>query len=453
MKRTREEGGIVDVDFNNKEDLDNKNELSAEQQKVIDLVKQKYNVFFTGPAGTGKSTILREIMKLDLDIAVCAPTGIAACNVGGVTLHSFFGLGAGNIPSDEVLIAMEKNYYLKQKIYKTELIVIDEISMVSAELFDLIDHVCQFVRHCRRPFGGIQLVLCGDFYQLPPVINKADEAPEDYVFAFDSRAWKYCIHKTVVLKTIYRQQDPVFANILNLIRTGHITPEVNKLITSRALEWKPDPEKDPKTIIKPTRLFSTNESVDLLNEKELAALTEQDPELDVQSYAASDFVSDPKYSKILHNCSLPKNLQLCIGAQVVMLTNKPKRGVYNGSRGVVIGFNGMFPIVQFANGAMQVTYHRHEGLKYKKKKTTVLYSRLQIPLRLAWALTIHKSQGMSLDKVEINMERLFACGQGYVALSRATNLNELYVKGWGYGKKIIVDERVKDFYNSLTNIN
>lgn len=382
---------------------------SKEQLQVVRAVVERgQSVFITGGAGTGKSHTLRVIIaKLrakfrglpEGTVAVVAPTGQAALQVDGATIHSWARLNPHAKTIDQVPKIHRDPWRLAR------VLVIDEVSMVSLELFQLLNDLAQRARDSYEPFGGLQVICCGDFLQLPPI--KAD-------FCFKSSAWRATITRTFQLTESYRQaQDPEFVNILKRIRVGDrdaIAP-----LKRCALRV---PARDD---IQPTRLYAKRNNVESENEQELHKLSGP-----LHSYQAqNDHVGDsPKW-----NPPAPRLLQLKLGAQVVLLRNlDASRGLVNGSRGVVVGFsNGHQPTVRFACGETRTLERALWELRDPSDTNRVLARSQQYPLDLAWALTIHKSQGMSLDCVHVDLQDCFAHGMAYVALSRCRSRDGLTI--------------------------
>lgn len=375
-----------------------------------------------------------KVYKQNKIMGVTSTTGISALLFGGVTLHSFLGIGLGQGSVESIVSKLYKRPHLRKRWCETEVLIIDEISMLSPALFDKLENVARRIRHNEEPFGGIQLILSGDFLQLP-CVNSDD-------FCFESESWGRCVDQTVYLTEIMRQKELDWQNCLNDVRVGLLPKKTRKLLKTRVgVELKND------FGIKPTKLFSTNYSVDYINNKELDILAESDPEffeynMEIHVYPGvknKDYAID-KYKK---SCNAPETLQLCVGAQVMLLWNLDTDcGLVNGSRGVVTSFVGDIPMVKFLNGReLLIDYNVWESEEQDKKILRVV----QLPLKLAYALTIHKSQGCSLDYAEIDLSNTFAEGQAYVALSRVKNLEGLSIIGIDFDK-IRANEKAVEFY-------
>ena len=378
-----------------------------------------------------------EVYRQNKIIGVTSTTGISALLFGGTTLHSFLGIGLGKASVEDLVSKIFKRSYLMKRWCELETLIIDEISMLSPLLFDKLEEIARTVRHNERPFGGIQLILSGDFCQLPCI--GSDQ------FCFESKNWNKCIDKTIYLTEIMRQTDKEFQECLNNIRIGLITHETRELLQSRInVEIKNDHG------IRPTKLYCTNYSVDYINNEELDKLAANDPDFYEYNMETHLFpgVKNRAYviEKYKKNCNAPETIQLCTGAQVMLLYNLDlDSGLVNGSRGVIKGFVGDVPIVRFMNGReIVIDHHTWEVEENGKKVMRVI----QIPLKLAYALTAHKSQGCTLDCVEIDMTNVFDYGQAYVMLSRVKNIENLNILGIDFDKIKAHPTAVK-FYQSL----
>lgn len=405
--------------------------LTAKQQEALNCMIKGYNVFITGPGGTGKSLLIKrfkEMLNNVKTIAITSTTGVSAVQIGGATLHSYLGIGLGQGSADELAEKIMKNPRAKQKWIKLDTLIIDEISMLSPQLFDKLEEIARIVRYHnarllsntdQKPFGGIQLILSGDFLQLP-VVSNSDE------FCFEAKTWDACVDKTFHLTQIMRQTDLKFQTALNDVRMGCASEETRALLQSRVgVKLKND------LGIKPTKIFTTNCSVDTFNEQELEKLYKANPELVFYEYEMDiyfyEFVQNREQAleRYRKNCLASDKFQLCVGAQVMLLHNLDvPNGLANGSRGVVIGFSDMLPIVRFMNGSERIIdYYTWEIEEGNKKQASIM----QMPLRLAWAHTVHKCQSLTLDYCEIDLSNVFTYGQAYVALSRAKTLEGLSI--------------------------
>lgn len=513
--------------------------LSEEQQMVADLVTKGISLFYTGSAGTGKSLLLRSIIKIlkkkhkGSSVAVTASTGLAACNIGGQTLHSFAGIGLGKGPVDKLIKKVKRSQKHRKRWKETKVLIIDEISMIEAELFDKLDKIAKNLCGNSLPFGGIQVVVCGDFYQLPPVVKNTDEAQ----YTFESTAWNEAIKYTIILKKVFRQQfDKGFIEMLNEIREGTVTDSTCKKFNALSREL------EPKAGVIPAKLFSTRREVDYANSEMLTKLPGEEV-----SFKAVDggYMEDADArTRLLSSFLATDKLSLRVGCQVMMIKNIDEKLV-NGSLGRVIAFidpdtysfyqhyvsnealdeleisklaserkilglankgsnseknviienpdslstqldesvfsfmesieddseefqndlgrkksllNELFknsrgrrlPLVRFIlpDGTTRDVLVESETFSIEDEFEKPIVSRNQIPLILAWSLSIHKSQGQTLSLVEVDLKKCFEKGQAYVALSRATSRRGLQVKNFDRNR-IKASGKVKTFYSSL----
>jgi ATP-dependent DNA helicase PIF1 len=414
--------------------------LSKKQQEAYYLMTTGESVFVTGLAGSGKTSCLKIFIKLYKDskiMGITSTTGISALLFGGTTLHSFLGIGLGKESVEDLCSKILKRSYLRKRWSELETLIIDEVSMLSPVLFDKLEEIARRVRYDERPFGGIQLILSGDYLQLPCV------GTDD--FCFESKMWSKCIFHTVYLTEIIRQKDLKFQECLNNIRIGYIPSKTRKILESRI-----NVELKNNFGISPTKLYSTNYSVDYINNKELDILAQNDPDfyeykMETHIYKGVKIKKSiiEKYKK---NFSAPETLQICKGAQVMLLYNLDiENGLVNGSRGVVKDFCGDLPIVKFLNGKeIVIDYYTWEV----EDSGTKFMSVIQLPLKLAYALTIHRSQGCSLDYVELDLSNIFEYGQAYVGLSRVKNLEGLSILDIDFDK-IKAHPKALAFYEEL----
>lgn len=427
-------------------------QLSEAQFRTISMLLQRKSVFFTGAAGTGKSfivQILRDVLRyLDLEnrVAFTAPTGVAACNIEGTTIHSWAGIGLASEPVEKLVDKVRGSVNARNRWRRTEILVIDEISMLPADIFDMLSVIGSQIRADPRPFGGLQVVLCGDFFQLPPV-----KSPK---FCFESKYWPQLLGDdgVVVLDKVFRQKDSLFQRLLNDMRRGVLAEANKSILMSRTLPYT------LKNGIVPTLLYATNKGVDEINEQKLEAIDEE-----VVEYPAYDTGEEEFLAQLRNGMKAPTLLRLKIGAQVMLLKNvSVEEGLVNGARGVVTGFSdpvktnfGMIrqPIVDFSvrlggRETMLTGVMVELSAWDQKRGDKVLARREQIPLMLAWAISIHKSQGMTIPYLSVSFQGMFEFGQAYVALSRATDLNGLFLTNFN-AASIKANEKVKRFYASL----
>ena len=445
--------------------------LSADQSRVLSLVMGGASVFFTGNAGTGKTYLLDRIVwalrakhgdAFCDKVAVTATTGIAATQISGTTLNSALGVGAPSLYRDFRNMHRPQN---RTRVRRWETLIIDEISMLSGEFFETMEANLREVRDSGLPAGGLQLVLAGDFFQLPPVTKPviAGNTPADaflnFGYTFQCPAWRGCGLRHEVLTEVFRQRDAAFVALLDAVRGCDATAA--RKAVRRIVRACGRPLDTGDTGIKPTQVFSRNKDVDDMNAREMARLGAATStfagvdEVQVQTTLrdttmAGEAVNRLRRSEFFRDCMAGARIELAVGAQVMLLKNMGAgTGLVNGSRGVVTAFvpkdaatppataaarsdaarwpGSLIPVVRFANGVtMEV---------WPTKFTTTVNgsgecSRVQVPLKLAWAITIHKSQGMSLDFVRVSLRSMFAVGQAYVALSRARTMEGLEILDW-----------------------
>ncbi|KAK5919289.1 hypothetical protein CgunFtcFv8_023192 [Champsocephalus gunnari] len=408
--------------------------LNKDQSAVLTAVLSGKNVFFTGSAGTGKSFLLKRIMGSlpPKSTFATASTGVAACHIGGTTLHNFAGIGSGSAPLEQCIELAQRPGVL-QHWTSCRHLIIDEVSMVEAQFFDKLESVARSVRRSTAPFGGIQLIICGDFLQLPPISKGKEKAS----FCFQARSWHKVIQANMELMEVRRQTDQSFISLLQKVRVGRVTEEVTAKLMESAYHRI---EKDG---ILATRLCTHKDDVELTNDNKLQQLPGS-----ARVFEALD--SDPALVKTIDAHSpVSRLIQLKVGAQVMLTKNLDvARGLVNGARGVVVAFeNGKhgLPHVHFLCGVTEVL--KLERWVFKSGGGLHL-SRQQLPLKLAWAISIHKSQGMTLDCVEISLARVFESGQAYVALSRARSLEGLRVMDFD-PRVVRADPDVLVFYKRL----
>ncbi|MDY7395557.1 AAA family ATPase [Aureibaculum sp. 2210JD6-5] len=389
-----------------------------QQEKALAILKSGKNVFLTGSAGTGKTYVLNEYINYlrarKVPVAVTASTGIAATHMNGMTIHSWSGIGVKEHLTQGNLASMKSKKYLKKNLGKAKILIIDEISMLHKNQLNLVDKVLRYFKENQEPFGGIQVVLSGDFFQLPPIGNYGEKSRDK--FSFMSEAWVNANFNVCYLTEQYRQTNNSLNVILNEIRTGKVSQhnlQTLKEATEHSLKNKEIP----------TKLFTHNIDVDRINTEHLVALEGR-----TKTFKAS-FKGNKKLVDTLKNSVLAsENLQLKIGAKVMFVKNNTEKGFVNGTLGKVTGFNeDGFPKVQLSNGRI-ITVEK-EDWSIQDDHNKVLASFSQFPLRLAWAITVHKCQGMTLDEAEINLSKTFERGQGYVALSRLKRIENLQLKG------------------------
>lgn len=440
-------------------------ELSKEQQIAFDKYVKGNNIFITGPGGSGKSALIKIIQKHAYnqfkDIQVTALTGCASVllNCKAKTLHSWAGIGLGNGTIEQLVTKIKKNKFAKTAWRTTNILVVDEVSMLSLKLFNTLNEIGKAVRGNSKPFGGIQLVFSGDFFQLPPVGDASE--PDTQRFCFESDDWNSVFHSEcqIQLVKIFRQTDEVYSNILNQIREGKIKRKTNDILLQYVGR-----SFDPKLVAEPTKLYPTRNKVENINNIKMSALQGAEKEFKIKylkdlEMTKSDRIKRMEYNDkdvqieldfLANNLICDKEMRLKVGSQVMCIVNiQSDTGieVCNGSQGIVTEFCEITgcPRVKFNNGIDRIMV-RNVWASDKIPGIGVA----QVPLILAWALTIHKSQGATMDAAEIDVgSGIFECGQTYVALSRVKSMDGLYLTSFD-ANKIRINKKVKVFYESLT---
>ncbi len=445
--------------------------FSPEQQQVYDMYLQGENIFMTGPGGSGKSHLIKHIQKdayrKCIGVEVCALTGCAAVllECKAKTVHSWAGIGLGNGSIENIIKKVQKNQLAKRMWKDTDLLIIDEVSMMSQKLFDMLDAIGKTIRMSQKPFGGIQLIFSGDFYQLPPVGDRDD--PPTVNFCFESEFWRMTFPREnhIQLVKIFRQNDEIYQRILNQLREGKLKRSSNELLLENVGKQIPD-----NYIVQPTKLFPTRNKVDNMNTMEYLKLNGNENTYTLLRRTDIELTPTERRLRIHFtkeqieheldylqaNVRCDKIINLKIGCQVMCIINiKNDNGqieICNGSQGVIVDFtpksenitSSYLPIVKFNNGIERmIGYHTWSSENIPGVGVS------QIPLILAWALTIHKAQGATMDCAEIDAgSSIFECGQTYVALSRVKNIDGLFLTSFD-AKRVRINKKVQDFYASL----
>lgn len=388
------------------------------QSQALEILKTGKNVFVTGPAGSGKTHLVNTYIKYlrghEVDMGITASTGIAATHMGGMTIHSWAGIGIAATLNQGELEAMAEKLYLAKRFERVKVLIIDEVSMLHHFRFDLVNKVMKAMKGNDKPFGGVQVVLCGDFFQLPPVSRLGD--PESR-FIYQSDSWAEAGFTICYLSEQFRQKDDTVLSILNEIRRGDVTDGSRELLEGRLNK------RSSELTIEPTRLFTHNADVDTLNSRELATLKSAE-ECD---YYMEDSGREALCMTLKKSCLAPEVLRLKVGARVMCVKNNFEEGYVNGTLGIVTSCKpDRDPVIRTAQGKM-LTIEKASWKIEEEGKTKAEIK--QYPLRLAWAITVHKSQGMSLDAVEVDLSKSFEPGMGYVALSRVRTLEGLTILG------------------------
>jgi len=402
------------------------------QEEALNILKTGSNVFLTGAAGSGKTFLLNQyiayLKKIDVNVAVTASTGIAATHLNGRTIHSWCGMGINQSLNDAQMKNLKENEYLTLRIMYAKVLIIDEVSMLSAKVLDLVNNILLAFRQDLRPFGGVQVILCGDFFQLPPIKKHENE---DDRFVVESEVWNSMDLKICYLEEQYRQEDKDFLRVLNDIRGNQVSADTVNILKTRH-------NQSIGVKIKPTKLYTHNNSVEAENIFELNKLPGDEVGYEMHSEVVPHLVKSLKESY----CLAPEILRLKIDAVVMFVKNNFGNGYANGTLGIVRGFdedNG-YPIVETFSGSKIIAEPERWVIE---DDGMVIASVSQVPLRLAWAITVHKSQGMSLDCAEIDLSRTFEFGMGYVALSRVRTLAGMKLLGMNQ-LALQVDQKAMD---------
>ena len=385
------------------------------QETALTILKTGANVFLTGEPGAGKTYVVNEYIAwleaCGVSVAVTASTGIAATHIGGMTIHAWSGIGARDTLTHFELDQIVSREVVVKRVKKAKVLIIDEISMLDGKLLDMVNVVTRTIRQSADAFGGLQVVLVGDFFQLPPVTRQGDVMR----YAFESRAWEEARVATCYLTEQHRQEDELFLGLLSSIRRNEIEDDHFTLLKEQTeISYEG---------IEPTRLYTHNTDVDLVNATKLGELrgTKATFRMDGRG-------SKPVQEALVKSCLSPQVLELKIDAMVMCTKNNFEAGYVNGTLGRVVAFEDLegYPIIETAEGKT-ITIKPVSWSVAEDKK--ILAEITQVPLRLAWAITVHQSQGMSLDAAEIDLSRAFVYGQGYVALSRVRSLAGLKMLG------------------------
>ncbi len=381
------------------------------QEEALSLLQMGKNVFLTGAAGSGKTYLLNKYIRYlkenNIGVAITASTGIAATHLHGMTIHAWSGIGIKKEITPQDLETLSKNKRVRSNYRRTSVLIIDEISMLHQHQFEMIDKVARYIRNSHKIFGGIQIVLCGDFFQLPPISSSGKKQ-----FAFESDIWEQAEFCVCYLQEQHRQKNDLLLNILNDIRQGTAGEHTKVPLRTRY-------KKEPENGMHATKLYTHNVNVDVINEQELVNLPGEEKNFVMKTHGFDALVEGLKKT-----CLASEVLKLKKNAEVMFVKNDLAGRYANGTRGIVIDFekNEGLPIVKTVDNIRLVV--GYDEWAYQEEDF-VLAKIIQIPLRLAWAMTIHKSQGMTLDGAEIDLGNAFEPGMGYVALSRVRSLNGL----------------------------
>lgn len=423
--------------------------MDAHQIRAIDLIKAGKNIFITGGAGSGKSYLINYIYRslgIHKKITITSLTGISALLIGGTTIHSFSGIYQvdPSNPPEKYYDSMKKRFPTIKRIRATELLIVDEVSMMDYYMLDVLDYIFKQVKSSPRIFGGIQTVFVGDFFQLPPV--STSDSPNKY--AFQNPLWNKLIAETIVLEKIHRQSESEFIKILNMIRVGIIDKTVSNFLERFMIN---EDDAHSKELEDYPKLYSRRRDNEIYNNRRLLELDGDTITYKARIYDSSmNVIEDVSKITFPNNLNVEQQIHTKIGAVIMVCYNVNKeRGIVNGSIGRIVSYQNKadrpestkYPLVRLTNGELYLA----EPMDFATDK----YIIKQLPIRLAWSLTIHKSQGASIDKVCVDIgSSIFEYGQAYVALSRCTNTTHLKIMKMNL-KSIKADPLVLEFYKSF----
>ena len=413
------------------------------QAQALTVMLEGHSVFLTGAPGAGKTYVLNEFIRratrAGKTVAVTASTGIAATHIGGTTIHSWSGLGIKDALTDWDRERLSTTERLVKRYNGTDVLVIDEVSMLHGKRLDMVNEVAKLLRRSDKPFGGLQVVLVGDLFQLPPISRSG----ETIDFVHLSPSWAELNPKICYLSEQHRQVNDGLLDLLEAMRRGDINELHESALQERLREQRPGD-------LVVTRLYSHNMDVDSINQRHLKDIDETGHLYRMQSAGQA-----PKIESLKKSVLAPEELILKIGAEVMFVANNFALGFVNGTRGRVLDFADGLPVVELPNGR-EIKVERHSWKLDEDGKSKAEVA--QLPLRLAWAITIHKSQGMSLDAAEIDLSRSFTPGMGYVALSRVRSMDGVYLNGINQMALSMhplifeFDRELRDSSESLANI-
>lgn len=386
------------------------------QEEALRILKTGANIFLTGEPGAGKTHTINEYLhylkKHKVHAAITASTGIAATHIGGITIHSWSGIGIKYHLTPYEIDAIASREYISKRIHRARVLVIDEVSMLLPTTLDMVDAICKAVKNSTEPFGGLQVIFVGDFFQLPPITRS-----EGIAFAYDSSAWHQSNPIACYITEQHRQDDTPFLELLSAIRSNAFDEIHAEHLEKRKIESHAAPQDIPK-------LFTHNADVDRVNTDILSKLAGEEKMFQMQAKGPKALVAALK-----KGCLSPETLSLKVGAAVMFTKNNMKEHFVNGTLGKIESFSKIdgHPIVQTKDGK-RIDVEVMDWIIEENGRSVAHVT--QLPLRLAWAITVHKSQGISLDSAVIDLRQVFEFGQGYVALSRVKRLSGLHLLGW-----------------------
>ena len=389
------------------------------QSTALRLLKSGKNVFLTGSAGSGKTYVLNQYIQYlkerRVPVAVTASTGIAATHMNGMTIHAWAGIGIRTTLNQNDLVFMHTKKYLREKLEMAQVLIIDEISMLHKTQLEMVNQVLKFFKKNDRPFGGIQVIFSGDFFQLPPV-GVASENNRDK-FAFMAKAWVEAKLNICYLSEQHRQDQSELNNILNEIRKGRVSEQTLSLLKGAANTTFPSGWDAPM-------LYSHNHDVNRTNNKYLRELKGK-----MHSFDATIKGNKKLVDLLKNSVRAEEHLYLKAQAKVMFVKNNYEKGYINGTLGKIVDFSeDNYPIVELLDGQQKTIAPETWAIEDDMGKSLASFE--QFPIRLAWAITVHKSQGMTLDAAQVDLSRTFEKGQGYVALSRLKSLDGLKLLGF-----------------------
>lgn len=385
------------------------------QTQALRVMMEGQSVFLTGPPGSGKTYVLNQFIAMakaaGKRLAITASTGIAATHIGGTTIHSWSGLGIRDSITERDEKWLKDNERLLKRYNNLDVLIIDEVSMLHGMRFDMINQVCKWLRDSSEPFGGLQVILTGDLFQLPP-INRGDEVVD---FVHLSSAWQELSPKICYLTEQHRQTADPLLELLEAMRANDVTQAHYDAISGRLGKEIPS-----GTAL--TKLYSHNADVEQINDAHLRAIDNE-----TKTFVMELSGTQAKVEQLVKSVLAPEILELKVGAEVMFVANNFADGYVNGTRGRVVDFEDGKPVVELQRNGRHITVGTNNWVLEEDGRERARV--IQLPLRLAWAITIHKSQGMSLDSAEVDLSRAFTPGMGYVALSRVRSLDGVYLKG------------------------
>ena len=434
--------------------------LDETQSMTLQSVLAGHNVLITGPAGSGKSYLIDKIVKelktMGKTPVVTSTTGSSSQLIGGRTVHSYLAIGIGTEPLEDIVrkIRMRK---MKGRYKDIDTLIIDEISMMSAELLAKIELICRTIRYNRNPFGGLQIILVGDFYQLPFIESDVDKS-----FCFEHALFSKWFPKTFVLKRIYRtnsnasgKANQMWLSILEDARLGRIGAKTHMCLNSRKIDnCRKEYDAMLAKNLQPTRIYPRKIQVSQINTKELNKLEDENvefsPELHIERCEGCKQTPSQIKAKLKTELAKLEPVTLCVNAQVMVTKNSKDGKLVNGTRGIVVNIGTNEVYIRTKDDEIHKIERVSEQVPHQENGTTWEATVSMIPLRLAWAVTIHKSQGMTLDLVECDMgNKIFEYGQAYVALSRVRNLDCIFIQDFSVDA-FRASPRVREFYEKIS---